>query len=102
MLFLTNSPNILPNADAKSYQVHQLLKHCLFPNGIDGVKFGATESVTAYYEHDGTFDEYHIETAMKHVTDDKGGYSEFNGSTPEDDLKYRITGSVTYKAHTNA
>lgn len=78
------------------------IKHCLFPNGTDGVKFGATESVTAYYEHDGTFDEYHIETAMKHVTDDKGGYSEFNGSTPEDDLKYRITGSVTYKAHTNA
>ena len=78
------------------------IKHCLFPNGTDGVKFGATESVTAYYEHDGTIDEYHIETAMKHVTDNKGGYSEFNGSTPEDDLKYRITGSVTYKAHTNA
>ena len=78
------------------------IKHCLFPNGTDGVKFGATESVTAYYEHDGTFDEYHIETAMKHVTDNKGGYSQFNGNTPEDDLKYRITGSVTYKAHTNA
>lgn len=78
------------------------IKHCLFPNGTDGVKFGATESVTAYYEHDGTIDEYHIETAMKHVTDNKGGYSEFNGNTPEDDLKYRITGSVTYKAHTNA
>ena len=79
------------------------IKHCLFPNGTDGVKFGATESVTAYYVHDdGKVDEYHIETAMKHVTDDKGGYSEFNGSTPEDDLKYRITGSVTYKAHTNA
>ena len=78
------------------------IKHCLFPNGTDGVKFGATESVTAYYEHDDTFDEYHIETAMKHVTDNKGGYSQFNGNTPEDDLKYRITGSVTYKAHTNA
>ena len=78
------------------------IKHCLFPNGTDGVKFGATESVTAYYEHDGTFDEYHIETAMKHVTDNKGGYSQFNGNTPENDLKYRITGSVTYKAHTNA
>ena len=78
------------------------IKHCLFPNGTDGVKFGATESVTAYYEHDGTIDEYHIETAMKHFTDNKGGYSQFNGNTPEDDLKYRITGSVTYKAHTNA
>ena len=78
------------------------IKHCLFPNGTDGVKFGATESVTAYYEHDDTFDEYHIETAMKHITDNKGGYSQFNGNTPEDDLKYRITGSVTYKAHTNA
>ena len=78
------------------------IKHCLFPNGTDGVKFGATESVTAYSEHDGTIDEYHIETAMKHVTDNKGGYSQFNGNTPEDDLKYRITGSVTYKAHTNA
>lgn len=77
------------------------IKHCLFPNGTDGVKFGATESVTAYYEHDGTIDEYHIETAMKHFTDNKGGYSQFNGNTPEDDLKYRITGSVTYKAHTN-
>ena len=91
------------DADTNFFNRRQLqIKHCLFPNGTDGVEFGATESVTAYYEHDGTVDEYHIETAMKHVTDDKGGYSEFNGSTPEDDLKYRITGSVTYKAHTNA
>lgn len=91
------------DADTNFFNRRQLkIKHCLFPSGTDGVNFGATESVTAYYEHDGTIDEYHIETAMKHVTDDKGGYSEFNGSTPEDDLKYRITGSVTYKAHTNA